>query len=768
MKSNMTVLRLGGVAAAAIFAVGCAGPRDYLQRGNKAFAGGNYAEASLDFQKAIQKDPQFGEAFHRLALSELKQNQRMEAITNFERALQLKPGDDSIRAEFADAALAAYLIDRSRPKSLYDKAEKLTKELLAKNPNSFDGLRFSASLSYTDGHVPEAIRAFRQANVVKPMEPVVILPLADALQANGQGEEAEKLASELIQGPHKDYLPIYDWLYGAYINSGRQAQAEAVLVSKVANNPNNGPAIIQLASYYHRAQKPAEMNAALAKISQNPAGFQGSYFLLGDFYASVSNWPEAIHWFDAGAKADPKQSIAYREHVAGVYISQNKRREALDVLNQIIKDQPNAVGDRAQRVQLLLTGGNAQDLAQAVSECQALVAKQPGDARLKFLLGRAYLESGDKPSAAKAFGQAAAQQKNYIEPRVELALLNREGKNFKETVRLAEEILAIDPNNFTGRLLHASGSTALGNLDVAQRDLAVLIKQVPQSPEVQLELGLLNLARKQYSAAEQVFTSLYRSGQSNTRALGALVSALVAEQQFDRALQILNGEISKSPNSLPVREMLAVTAMLAGKKDVALEQYQKLVQLAPANSDYLVKLADVFRQKGDYSNELAALQQANKLAPKDAVVAGRLAIAEDLTGNKKAAIEQASKSVDLSPTDPALLNNKAWFIAEDGGNLDDALSYSQAALRKLPDNPNLLDTLAWIYTKRNQNDSAIQVLDKLVRQNPDVAAFHYHLATALYQKGNSSKAKTELAAAMTKKPSPAEEAQIQTLMSKIR
>jgi Flp pilus assembly protein TadD len=181
-----------------------------------------------------------------------------------------------------------------------------------------------------------------------------------------------------------------------------------------------------------------------------------------------------------------------------------------------------------------------------------------------------------------------------------------------------------------------------------------------------------------------------------------------------------------------------------------------------------VALADIFRQKSDYGNEIEALQKASKLSPEDAVVAGRLAIAEDLSGNKQQAAIEYKRSQEMAPSDPVLLNNRAYFLAEDGGNLDDALAYSQAAVRKLPNSPGALDTLAWVYTKRKNNDSAIEILNKLVKQNPDVAAFHYHLGTALAQKGDRGKAKAELAVALTKTPTPDERTKIQDLMGKLQ
>jgi len=47
----------------------------YLQNGNKYFDKGKYKEASIMYRTALQKDQKFGEAYYRMALTQLKMEQ---------------------------------------------------------------------------------------------------------------------------------------------------------------------------------------------------------------------------------------------------------------------------------------------------------------------------------------------------------------------------------------------------------------------------------------------------------------------------------------------------------------------------------------------------------------------------------------------------------------------------------------------------------------------------------------------------------------------
>src|SRR5215470_3028111 len=93
----------------------CSRPQDYLERGNKALANGDFNEASLNYRKAIQKNPQYAEAFRALGVCELRRGNSGDAVRNLERALQLRPTDDSLRVEYTDAALTVYLASADRP-----------------------------------------------------------------------------------------------------------------------------------------------------------------------------------------------------------------------------------------------------------------------------------------------------------------------------------------------------------------------------------------------------------------------------------------------------------------------------------------------------------------------------------------------------------------------------------------------------------------------------------------------------------------------------
>jgi tetratricopeptide (TPR) repeat protein len=111
----------------ALLSVACGGdPRDYFVKGNQLFTGGKYNDAALNYKKAIQKDPEFGEAYYRLGLAEIQLGEPIAAYQTLSRAVELLPARDDIKVALADFSLTTFLNDSAHPKALRDKVVVLT------------------------------------------------------------------------------------------------------------------------------------------------------------------------------------------------------------------------------------------------------------------------------------------------------------------------------------------------------------------------------------------------------------------------------------------------------------------------------------------------------------------------------------------------------------------------------------------------------------------------------------------------------------------
>ena len=752
-----------GVVACLLAVSACTNKESYLARGKKSFEAGNYADASINYRKAIQKDPRFGEAYYRLGLTALRLGDANQAYAALTQAVELVPDNDDAKEKLGDLCLAFYLRDPRHPQKLYDQIKRLAEQLLARNPNSFDGLRFKAVLARTDRKPEEAIALFRKALLAKPADPALTTALADTLYQNGQSREAEAVALDLV-AHNRTYGPVYDLLYRWYFAANRTADAENVLKTKVSNNPKQADYILQLAGHYSRFRKSAEMNATLGRLLDNPKDFPNARFQVGEFYMNIRNFPEAIRYFQQAAQANPQNHIACQKRITDALLAQGKKGEATSLVEQMLKEQPKDESALRVRAGLWLDSGKPENVDKALRELTALSALHPEDASLWFQMGWANRLKGDPETAKKQFQEAIARRKDFVQARFQLAAISLSQHRANEALQQTSEILSLRPNDPRARFLHAVASFSSGNLASARAELTRLAGDFPQYVEPKLELGLVALAEKKYPEAREIFGRL---GGNDPRAVSGLAATSLSERQFAKAIEVLNGALQKSPDSLMLREQLANTALAAGQYDLAIAEIKKLLSSESKSATLQVRLGEAYDLKGDYNSAIACYREAQALSPQDQSSAFLLAASLAKTGHTDEARTQYRTLLKSHPDNWAAMNNLAFLLAETGGDLDEALSLAQRAAQKFPGQSHFSDTIGYVYLKKGMHDNAVRTFSDLVQKYPNNPTFHYHLGMALLETGDKAAARDQLAAALANHPSENEAAKIRALAGKI-
>ncbi len=727
--------------------------RDYVEKGNQWFHQGKYADAELEYRNAIQKDPNYGEAHFRLGLTEMEENKGQQAYQPLLRGVQLMPDNDTAKVKLADLNLALLVADPHHPKAFYDGVDKLAGELLNKNPSSFDGLRLKASLLLIDRKPAEAIQLFEKADRIQPHRPDLILSWVQALFEDNRFAEGERLAAGVIQ-TDKTFGSMYDVLYRHYMSVNRASDAENILKQKVSNNPRDLDDVLQLARHYAAMQKFTAMNEVLQLLLSHPKDFQNTWLRVGDFYASAGQWEQASSLFEDGARANPRDKLIYEKRLTDALLAQGRNEDAARTLEQILTAAPNDRDARRVRATLRLRSGEPKQAAAALTELRELVSAKPDDARLRFLLGQAYLDQNNPDLAANEFQAAARLRPDDVPSRLALANINLSRHKPDETIRYANEVLGQHADDAQANLLHVSGLIAAGYHRQARAELERLLREYPESADLQYELALLNVSEKRFGEAERVLGKLARSRPADQRSAAGMVELYVAQNQTNKALELLTEARKKSPDSRAIHRLLAATAARAGKYDLAIAEYQGLLAKEPKSIGLRMQLAETYHAKGDLANAILVLEQARQLAPKIPEPEMELASMYEDAGRYTEALAGFRRVLSLLPDNPFALNSVAFLLVETDGNLDEALRLAQRALQKAPAHPVLTDTLGWIYLKKGMKDSALQIYTRLVRQQPKNAEFRYHFAMALLENGDRKGAQAELKAALAAQPAP--------------
>lgn len=739
-------------------------PEEYISRGDRLAAEGDYTAAALNYRKAIQGDPDAAAAYLGLGLAAIELEDPVEAFAALSRAVQLDPGDMEAKARLGGLCISGFLAGQA-PVAWYEVAVNTAEDLLGNDPGSFDGLRLKGYIAFADKRFTESIEFFEAALESRPGDPLVTTNLVQAFFAVGRHEEGERLASELI-GRAPDYGEIYDVLYRRYVGSGRLALAQEILERRVEANPAVVEHRIALAMHHARRQDGDAMQAVLRDVEGRAAEFQHPYLHVGDFYAQLGDPETALAKYREGLKAADKDSkLEYEKRIIGSMMALGQTEQALSTMDQAMWEGPDD-DIRAARASLLLNGG-PEELAQAIGEYRNLLRRRPDDLRVRLGLAQALSLSGNLSEAREQFQQILSLTDRMPGAHLGLAQLSLRQNRYEGCVQHARDYLASFPSNMQGRLLHAACQAGAGNLAEASRDLSRLEAAAPNSREVQLQTGLVRLAEGRLQEADQAFTKAHRPGQGDLRPLAGLVESRIRKGDYDQALGLLAREAETSVDEESVRLTLASTAARVGRTDIAIEQYQKLLEIDPKSAGLHLRLGQIYQGTGDKNRALQHLQKAHELQEGD--VPAAVALASLLYENNQTgeAVSVLRGNMKAAPGNPLVLNNLAFILAESERDLDEALDLAQLALSSSPGNAAIEDTLGWVYLKRRQVDSALHIFEGIAKKHPDNPVFRYHLGSALLMKGDESRAKAELERALAGAREPKLKAEIKELIAKI-
>ena len=753
----------------------------YFESGNKYFEKARYREASIQYRNALKQDQKYGPAHYKMGLTNLKMQDIAGAVQSFRRAKDTLPPDSPDRVDTIVKLAEIYLQVARGEKTYMDDVEGFTKELLKRDPNSFDAHRLvgdlnysRATVAYRDKHIEEgaqllqaATDEYRKADQIKPGQQGVSMQLARAYTVRGQFADAEQLYRKVID-KDKTYQYAYTELYRMFLLQQKPDEGEKVLKAAYQNNPKQYGFLTILAMHYYGQRRRDDMVSVLQQIKGHSKEFEQAYLTVGDFYLRMGDGDSAIREYKEGITRDPKKKSTYQKRVIEVLMRQGKRMEAAEVNGQILKDDPADNDARGLAATFLLDKG---DVAKALAELQAVVTRAPDNPVSRYNLGRAHAARSEWEQARQQFTKAIELRPDYVMARLALAQLQVTRGEFEAALKTAEQILAIDRGNVNARLVESAALMGQKKFSDSRAMLDAMLKAYPGSPDVLFQLGVVNLAENKFKEAEDAFRRAYQLNPANSRGLMGLVETSMAQNKTDEALKILQTESDKAPNRVDLLLAMGNTAVRAGKYDMAVQTFQKVLAGLDKNSkaqgDLYLRIGETYRRKGDLNSAVQSLQKARETLPDNIVVLSTLALVLDGAGRRPEAKQVYEATLKLDPNNAVALNNLAFLLAESNGDLDDALTKAQRAKQLLPNLYEISDTLGWIYLKKNLADQAIDVFKDLVVKQPNHSTYHYHLGMAYAQKGDKGKAVEQLKEALKYNPAKEEKDKIQQLITRL-
>ena len=207
---------------------------------------------------------------------------------------------------------------------------------------------------------------------------------------------------------------------------------------------------------------------------------------------------------------------------------------------------------------------------------------------------------------------------------------------------------------------------------------------------------------------------------------------LMRQGKYAEAAQQLETALSRDSSRYEVWEALLIClSELPDREDDMADRARRAARLFPMHTLplYLHGFYELRHER--YAEALEPLERAVKWGFRkgylEAETYSLLAESYYRNGLHDKAWRAFEHYLELRPDDWGMLNNYAYYLAEQGRNLDKAEQMSRRTIEAEPDNANSLDTYAWILHLLGRDDEALPYMQKAVRLNPSSDTLQQHL-----------------------------------------
>jgi len=213
--------------------------------------------------------------------------------------------------------------------------------------------------------------------------------------------------------------------------------------------------------------------------------------------------------------------------------------------------------------------------------------------------------------------------------------------------------------------------------------------------------------------------------------------------EYDKAIEVLEEAKKLDSESLDVYILLVLIYTAQGKNDLASKEYEVFLNrayaLEPENIKVIEYLAQFKLKKTQYDEAKLLYERIVKEKPDYVDAYFWLGYISEETSQREQAVSYWKKALDLDPEQPDVLNSLGYVYAENGENLDEAEAMVKKALSIYPGNPAYLDSLGWVYYKKGDLEQALTALTNASSVLKDGVIFD-HLGDVYHSLGEIDKA----------------------------
>lgn len=678
---------------------------DLTNKGVISYNAGNYDEAIMYFSQAADLEPSNPACFCNLGSCYHMKKKYSVAISNFQKALELDHNYTS-----ALKSLGAIFLETDS----YDEALEYYQKNIVLEPSDGDTYYYMGVVYTKKQIATKEVEYYEKAALLAPKSGTYN-ELANAyfkLFEFGKAAEYFTKASELnpAESLYQDNLKTAIEAQGNF--AADQSKLRALQYNEKGNSYHRNNEFDQAIFYYEKAvgenlndsiyyknlggsfvANYNDNNAVEAYIKAIAIDNSDANTLndLGCCYSRLNKFDKAVDLFEQAFAIDPasnffKQNLDYAKEQ-----------------NQLTPEQINA---HSQAFSLCEKGTElfAQSRFQEAMEYyQKSIVLNPNDANVNFNLGNALFSLGLYDDCLPHIKRALELDDTNMPALNLLGNTYTNTKLFQEAIDTFKQALALKED--------AETFNNLGNCYYANHQYSVAAEFFQKANNLAPDIEIYKVNVQIALANKKVYQNLPIEEIEEIITLNQQAMSAYDKQDYSTSIILFSKYLEKLPNDPKGNYNLATSYHAQGALDVAIEYYQKALQLDLKYVDAANALGNSHRDKGNLKNALSAYENALKINAAHLGTNKDVAFLYFKKEDYKKAIGHYLKVIELDSEEHEIHNQLGFCYFKLYG-FTKSVFHFQKAVDLEPSNPTYKDNLSSALVEKEKHGDELDMSDK--------------------------------------------------------
>ena len=478
-------------------------------------------------------------------------------------------------------------------------------------------------------------------------------------------------------------------------NKGNYAAAFDLLNHCQEINPNAAEVYFMRSAYYSMLKNDSLMVADIERAAAlNPTN---TTFMerLGQIYIGMGKFPQAIETYEK-IFANTRD----RDDVLNILIQLYDRQKDYDNMLRTIDRLESLEGSSEEitlaRMRVLALKG---DKEAELAELKSLSEKHPNDMNYHVMMGNWLLQNDRADEALKEYDYVLKMEPDNLMAQMSMLDYYRNVGEDSLANDLQEKMLINEDTPINSKMTlmrkvvadnEQEGGDSTQVLELFHRILAQPQKTTDMH---ELYAAYMTLKKMPQDSINQALRDALEIAPDNAGVRLELIQAEWSKKNFDEVIRLSRAAQEYNPDEMAFYYFMGLAHFQKDERDEALNSFQRgVAQINESSNKEIV--SDFYAIMGDILHE---------------------------KGREKEAYAAYDSCLQWKPDNIGCLNNYAYYLSEQGKDLQRAEQMSYRTIKAEPQNSTYLDTYAWILFMQERYEESKLYIDQAVQNDSTVS-----------------------------------------------